>query len=74
MGALFGRIAREIGDRVEGSIALHELFHMPAAEATGLLRTSKALLEAWHANYMQVRRVCQGACSEAAAACTCMRL
>ena len=54
MGALLGRIAREIGDRVEGAVALHELFHMAAADAAGLLRTSKALLEAWHATYMQV--------------------
>lgn len=55
MGALMGRIAREIGDRVEGAIALHELFHMPAADAAGLLSTSKALLEAWHTTYMQAR-------------------
>jgi hypothetical protein len=56
MGALLGRIGREIGDRVEGAIALHALFTMPAAEAGELLRTSKALLEQWHSTYMQVSR------------------
>jgi hypothetical protein len=54
MGALLGRIGREIGDRVEGAVALHELFRMSAADAGELLATSKALLEQWHATYMQV--------------------
>lgn len=54
MGALLGRIAREIGDRVEAAVAPSELFRLPAAEARVLLATSKALLEQWHATYMQV--------------------
>jgi len=55
MGALLARIGRDIGDRVEGAVVLQELFRVSAAEAGELLRTSKALLEQWHATYMQVR-------------------
>ena len=59
MGALLGRVGREIADRVEGAIVLHELFSMSAADAGQLLRTSKALLVQWHSTYMQASGVCK---------------
>jgi hypothetical protein len=58
MGALLGRIGREIGDRVEGAVMLHELFRMPASDAEALLRATKSLLEQWQATYTQARRGC----------------
>jgi hypothetical protein len=56
MGALLSRVGREIGDRVEGAVALGDLFRAPAAEAGELLRTARALLEQWQSTYMQARR------------------
>lgn len=54
MGSLFARVAADLCDRVDGAVLLHTLFRMPAFEATELLRVSKAVLESWQANYMQV--------------------
>jgi hypothetical protein len=58
MTALFARIGTELCDRVDNAVMLHTLFRMPADEAVELLRVSKAVLESWQANYMQVRRGC----------------
>lgn len=56
MGALFSRIAREIGDRVEAAIELHKLFRMPAAEAVELLKISRSVVEQWYTTYMQASK------------------
>lgn len=58
MGALLARIATELCDRVEGSLALQTLFRMPACDAVELLRISKATLDSWQTTYMQVSRNC----------------
>lgn len=55
MGSLFTRIAREIGDRVEGAIDLRHIFRMPPADAVLLIKASKSVLEHWVLTYMKVR-------------------
>ncbi|MEW5308429.1 MAG: hypothetical protein WDW38_000392 [Sanguina aurantia] len=55
MGSLFQRIAREIGDRVEGAIDLRHIFRMPPADAVLLIKASKSVLEHWVLTYMKVR-------------------
>ena len=54
MGSLFQRIAREIGDRVEGAIDLRQLFRQSPQEAVELVRVCKSVLEHWYLTYMQV--------------------
>lgn len=54
MGSLFTRIAREIGDRVEGAIDLRHIFRMPPADAVLLIKASKSVLEHWVLTYMKV--------------------
>lgn len=71
MGCLFARIATELCDRVAGSVMMHALFRVPAAEAVELLRVSKAVLESWQATYMLVRAGERGACMHLARACCC---
>lgn len=56
MGSLFQRIAREIGDRVEGAIDLRHIFRMPPADAVLLIKASKSVLEHWVLTYMKVRK------------------
>ncbi|KAL6757976.1 dynein heavy chain, N-terminal region 1-domain-containing protein, partial [Haematococcus lacustris] len=55
MGALFHRIARELGDRVEHAIDLRQLFKMQPTDAVELVRACKSVLEHWYTTYMQVR-------------------
>lgn len=52
MGSLFQRIAREVADRVEGAVELRHIFRMASADAVGLLRVCKSVLEQWLAAYM----------------------
>jgi dynein heavy chain len=54
MGALFHRIAREIGDRVEAAIDLRQIFRMQPSDAVELIRACKSVLEHWFSTYMQV--------------------
>lgn len=54
MGNLFQRIAREIGDRVEGTIDLSSIFKMQPADALEIIRIGKGALEHWYMVYMQV--------------------
>ena len=55
MGSLFTSIGREIGDRVEGSIDLKQLFKVAPSDAVDLLNTCKDVLDQWYAQYMFVR-------------------
>ncbi len=55
MGSLFQRIAREIGDRVEHAVDMHQLFRMQPSDAVELVRTCRSVLEHWYTTYMQVR-------------------
>ena len=55
MGSLFTRIGREIGDRVEGSVDLKQIFKVAPGDAVDLLLTCKGVMDQWYAQYMFVR-------------------
>lgn len=44
----------QIGDRVEQAIELRNVFRLAPEDAVALIRTCRAVLEAWYNTYMQV--------------------